>query len=125
MNMTLLLCVVVSGGMLVLLLVGLLDGAFPAQAERSRSIEMPAQLQRRRAALWEVQAYGCHRGAAAGLLVAVACQYVLCAPNELGVAAPDPSSPRTACFFVLGVVVVDLVPSTTTACNILECSSAL
>ena len=34
-----LLCVGVSGGMLVLLLLGLLDAAFPAPADRSRWVE--------------------------------------------------------------------------------------
>ncbi|CAO2173831.1 unnamed protein product [Urochloa humidicola] len=47
MNMALLLwllCVGVSGGMLVLLLLGLLDAAFPAAAERSRWIEVNNQV---------------------------------------------------------------------------------
>ncbi|CAO2184748.1 unnamed protein product [Urochloa humidicola] len=39
-----LLCVGVSGGMLVLLLLGLLDGAFPEAAERSRWIEVNNQV---------------------------------------------------------------------------------
>ncbi|CAO2192569.1 unnamed protein product [Urochloa humidicola] len=39
-----LLCVGVSGGMLVLLLLSLLDGAFPAPAERSRWIEVNNQV---------------------------------------------------------------------------------
>ncbi|CAO2192739.1 unnamed protein product [Urochloa humidicola] len=39
-----LLCVGVSGSMLVLLLLGLLDGAFPAPAERSRWIEVNNQV---------------------------------------------------------------------------------
>ncbi|XP_039833121.1 uncharacterized protein LOC120700503 [Panicum virgatum] len=39
-----LLCVGVSGGMLVLLLLGLLDGAFPAPAERKRWVEINNQV---------------------------------------------------------------------------------
>jgi Cys-rich protein (TIGR01571 family) len=39
-----LLCVGVSGGMLVLLLLGLLDGAFPATADRNRWIEINNQV---------------------------------------------------------------------------------
>ncbi|RCV36882.1 hypothetical protein SETIT_8G017000v2 [Setaria italica] len=39
-----LLCVGVSGGMFVLLLLGLLDGAFPAAAERNRWIEINVQV---------------------------------------------------------------------------------
>ncbi|RLM69811.1 uncharacterized protein C2845_PM17G00520 [Panicum miliaceum] len=39
-----LLCVAVAGGMLVLLLLGLLDGAFPAPAERNRWIEINNQV---------------------------------------------------------------------------------
>ncbi|XP_062196938.1 uncharacterized protein LOC133899918 [Phragmites australis] len=39
-----LLCVAVSGGMLVLLLLGLLDGVFPAPAARNRLIEINNQL---------------------------------------------------------------------------------
>ena len=39
-----LLCIGVSGGMLVLLLLGLLDGAFPAPAERNSWIEVNNQV---------------------------------------------------------------------------------